>query len=138
MFDLLESKPAYRYARSFVAFSLVGAGTAGVYFITLAIFLELLRIDYRLAVSVSYFSGVMFHFFMNKLFTFKTKTPQAFVGQAFRYPVLVGVNYVLTIFVVTLTVERLNYAPYVGVLFSMGLTVVTGYLMARYWIFRQR
>jgi putative flippase GtrA len=138
MIGSLWSKSAYTHAKSFVIFSIVGLGAAGVYFGTLAVFLEYLRLDYRIAVSASYFLGVIFHFLVNKLVTFKDRTPRAFVGQALRYLVLVLVNYILTIAVVTLVVERIGYPPYVGVVFSMCLTVVTGYLVARYWIFGQR
>lgn len=123
--------------RAFSLFALFGLATAGVYFAALTFLLEVLKIDYRLAVSVAYFLGVVFHFVANKSITFKQHDLTDIQRQIARYLVLVAVNYALTLVIVIFAVEVLGFAPYVGVLLSMGATVISGYLLSRFWVFKR-
>lgn len=72
-------------AKSFLVFSLVGATGAGIYFLILAVLLEILAIDYRAAVTIAYLLGMIFHFLTNKLLTFKNRELAATTTQLFRY-----------------------------------------------------
>jgi len=37
--------------------------------------------------------------------------------------------------IVLLTVEKLHQPPYLGVLISVGVTVIMAYLLSKHWIF---
>jgi putative flippase GtrA len=121
--------------KSFLVFSFVGAATAGIYFSSLAIMLEIFEIDYRIAVTISYFLGVTFHFLANKFVTFKNNELSGAITQIFRYATVAALNYVVTMLIVLLTVEKLHQPPYVGVLIAVGATVIMAYLLFKYWIF---
>ena len=122
---------------SFLVFCLVGAATAAIYFLSLAMLLEMFGLRYRVAVTLSYFLGISCQFLLNKLVTFKDRNFAEIVPQMLRYALVVVANYALTMLVVVFTVETLGLAPYVGVLFSVGLTVVSGFLLSKYWTFRR-
>jgi len=121
--------------KSFLVFSFVGAATAAIYFSSLAVLLELFTINYRGAVTISYFLGVTFHFLTNKFVTFRNKESSGAVTQLFRYAFVVALNYVVTMMIVLLTVEKLHQPPYLGVLISVGVTVIMAYLLSKHWIF---
>jgi len=118
-----------------VRFGLVGGATAAIYFAVLTLNLELLRASYTLAVSISYVVSVIFQFAANKYFTFGSKTTR-FGRQLPKYLVLLILNYLVTIVVVKFVVEILALSAYCGVLASVPLIMVIGYVLSRRWIFK--
>ena len=142
---LVTAKKAYQIVaniinvelRTFSFFAFFGIATAAVNFAFLALCLEILGVEYRIAVSSSYIIGVLFHFSMNKMITFNQNTLSGTRQQFFRYIVLVAINYVITLLIVMLAVEVFGLLPYHGVLLSMGATVITGYIISRSWVFKR-
>ena len=123
--------------RKYFRFALVGATTAAIYFTVLAFFLEILKADYRLGVSVSYTVSVAFQFLANKYFTFESRSKNI-AHQFSRFLVLLLLNYLLTILIVRYVVENLGFNPYIGVIASIPVIVVTGFLLSRYWIYTDK
>ena len=123
--------------KAFLLFGFVGLTTAGVNIGTLAVLLETFNIEYRISSSVSYIIGVLFHFSMNKLITFNKRSMSGTGQQALKYLVLVLVNYMITLLLVVCSVETFHLTPYYGVAFSMGVTMITGYTISRFWIFKK-
>jgi putative flippase GtrA len=117
-------------------FGLVGAATAAIYFLVLAFHLEVLGVNYHWAVSVAYLVSVAFQFIANKYFTFQSKS-QSVLAQLSKYLMLLLVNYAVTIFVVRFVVEKLGLSAYHGVLASIPLIMVIGYVLSRHWIFKK-
>ena len=124
--------------RTFLVFAGVGAATAALYFSSLALQIEVLSIDYRVAVTISYLLGNVFQFSVNKLLTFKNKDLPGTLPQLFRYAAVAAFNYVLTMLIVLFVVEVLRQPPYLGVIFSIGVTMIAGYLLSKHWIFANR
>lgn len=120
----------------FLKFGLVGAATAAIYFLVLAFYLEVLGANYNLAVSIAYIVSVVFQFITNKYFTFKSETTSV-LPQLLKYLVLLTINYLLTILVVRFVVEKLGLTAYHGVLASIPLIMVVGYLLSKHWIFKK-
>lgn len=116
------------------AFLIVGFTTAFIYFATFTLFWKWVGLSYTLSVSVSYFVAILFHFNANRFFTFKNHE-QSMIRQLSRYAFLILINYVITVLILRLTVEVLNLSPYLGIIFSVGITVNFSYLIARYWVF---
>lgn len=131
----VRDRPLLRDVKSFLVFSFVGAATAGIYFLSLAVLLEMFAMDYRVAVTISYSLALTFHFLTNKLITFKNKELAGSVAQVLRYAIFAAFNYVLTMIIVLLTVEKLHRPPYLGLLLSVCVTVIVGYLLSKHWIF---
>ncbi len=121
--------------REFALYGLVGLFTMGVYFVLFFLIFALLNYDYRYAVSISYLAAVIFHFTSNKLITFRRNDVLGAGVQLARYFVLVIVNYLITIFIVGIAVELFAYPPYVGILLAILATVISGYMISKFWVF---
>ena len=122
-------------AKSFLVFSLVGATGAGIYFLVLALLLEVLATDYRVAVTIAYSLGTIFNFLTNKLLTFKNRESSDTTIQLFRYAAVAAFSYVLTMLIVLFTVEGLHHSPYFGAIASHAVTLVVNYLLSKHWVF---
>lgn len=120
--------------RTLFIFLIVGALTALIYFTSFAFLWNLNHINYKIAVSISYTLAVVFQFTANFKFTFESDNCCLF-KKIMRYLAVILINYFITLGVVHVAVENLLLSPYIGIVFSVGITVVVGYLLARFWIF---
>lgn len=120
---------------AFAKFGLVGATTAGIYFFVLWGADSVLGFNYILAVSAAYVISTAFHFLANRHFTFAAIDDKR-TSQLVRYSAMWVFNYLITIVVVSVCVERYLLSPYVGVCISVLFTMITGYILARYWVFK--
>ncbi|MBC8178243.1 MAG: GtrA family protein [Deltaproteobacteria bacterium] len=122
------------FQRSLFFFLITGALTAGVYFSIFAIMWNLLHINYKISLTAAYWGGLCFHFFMNRHVTFRSYCN---IGrQVTKYLIMSFVNYVIALVVTVMVVNSLHFSPYVGVILSVCITVMSGYLMSRFWVFR--
>lgn len=124
----------HEHKKFFLTFLMTGGMTALIYFSVFALLWNVLHLNHIIAVSAGYLSGTTFHFFANKTFTFKAKDPQVLLPM-FKYLILILINYIITLIIVQITLLFIP-SPYVGILFSTGATVITGYLLFKYWIFK--
>ena len=106
-----------------------------VYYATFKILNSILMLDYRLAVSIAYVVSIVCHFLMNKTFTFR-KNNVNLDRQIIKYIVTCAINYLITIIVVELTVKRLLLPADFGLIASISITVLSGYLLTRFWVFQ--
>lgn len=120
---------------AFTKFGIVGATTAAIYFLVMWIADSVLEANYIFAVSTAYLVSTIFHFVANRHFTFGA-TKGKHYHQAVRYLVLWLINYLITIAIVSLCVEKFLLSPYLGVCIAVIFTVITGYSLARYWVFK--
>lgn len=118
-------------------FGIVGAVTAAIYFLVMWVTNTLIGLHYILSITAAYFSSTTFHFLANRHFTFSA-LQESHANQLSRYMVMWGVNYVITLVVVSVCVNSFGLSPYIGVCVSVVVTVMTGYLFSRFWVFRVR
>ena len=119
---------------TFVRFVFVGGTAAALQLISLAAMLQVARIDYRLAAAVAFAVSVIFHFLANRHFTFRIAgAPE--ISQVARYLVIVGLNFLLTLAVTSLSVEVFHWSAYVGTVLSILTTVSVSYGGSKYWVF---
>lgn len=123
-----------RSARGFLSFLLVGGITAGVNFGLLAIALEVLRLEYRLSVSVAYAGALSFQFLANRGVTFKAARGDPRV-QLVRFLLLAGANYLLTLAMVTIGVGLFGISVYAAVFVSLLITTPLGFVLSKRWVF---
>jgi len=121
--------------RAITLFLSIGALTALLYFTLFTVIWQLLHIDYRIAVTFSYLMAVSFHFLMNRRVTFQA-TRGNFIPHIMKYIVMAFINYLITILIVEFSVKLLLLSPYFGVVIAVGVTVVSGYLMLKFWVFQ--
>lgn len=135
MLTLQNLKRFLRERYSLVVYLLVGCLTAAIYFSLFALLWQVLGVNYKLAVSVTYMLSVLFHFTMNRRFTFKAHGKDL-VQQLLRYACMITINYFVTLAVMYLVVEILQVTPYAGVLLAIFVNVNTNFIMSRFWVFR--
>ena len=117
-------------------FLLIGGITAAIYFGLLTVFLEILSFDYRVGVSIAYLAAVSFHFFANRRLTFRANHENP-LQQVVRYLPMVALNYLLTVVIVTVSVEILGLTPYVGAAVAIVVTAGLGFIISKAWVFRK-
>lgn len=121
--------------RSVVYYLTIGTLSAVVYFTAFALLYNLLKVDYKIAVSIAYFLSAIFNFLANRYFTFQSHGKDLFL-HLIKYTAMLAINYLITLAVVRFIVENLELSPYLGILGAIALTVGSGYLMAKYWVFQ--
>jgi putative flippase GtrA len=123
------------HAVRFLKFACVGGLTALIYFLIMWIAQSVFLFHYLLSISLAYFVSTMFHFLMNRQYTFLA-TQDAHWDQLRRYGVMWVVNYLITILIVNICVERLLLSPYLGVCISVLFTSAIGYVLGHFWVFK--
>jgi putative flippase GtrA len=118
-------------------FGIVGVLTAGIFFSAMYMFDSFLGLNYLVCTSLAYVLSTSFHFFANKYFTFGNRQTIV-LGQVVRYLIVWVLNYLITISIVRLGVEKMKLSPYLGVCCSVAITVFIGYFLSRYWIFKAK
>lgn len=121
--------------RMFLTFITIGTLTAVVYFSIFTVLWKWMGINYKIAVTSAYLPAISFQFITNRAFTFKNHADKI-LHQAAKFMMLVIINYILTILIVTGAVVYLSVSPYSGILLSIGVTVITGFLFSKLWVFR--
>lgn len=120
---------------SMLLFLLVGALSAIVNFASFSLLWKIFSINYQIAVSIAYILSVIVHFTSNRTITFKSYRENA-LQQIKKYLVLIVINYIITLMTLHIAVMILNLSPFLGIIFAIGLTVCTGYLISQFWVFR--
>lgn len=121
----------------FWAYLVVGGLTALIYFGFIALGVEILELDYRIAVSVAYVFAVSFHFLANRKFTFRVVDNRV-IRQSIRYLGVLMINYLITISIVSLLVGKHGVSTYLSAAVSIVVTVGIGYLASKFWVFRNK
>jgi putative flippase GtrA len=116
-------------------FLAIGLTTFIFYFLLFSFLWEVLKINYRVAISIAYISAITFYFFANRRFTFKANHQSA-GGQVKRFLILMGLNYLITLSLVHYTVEILHLPPYSGMLLAVITTTISNYFIGKLWVFK--
>lgn len=114
-------------------FFLVGAVN---FVITLVIFYSLLRIvkiDYLLALTVSWIVGLIFSYTVNFVWVFKPESQLQFRKRFIRYFVANGVSFTLNIFLLSIAVDTFKWDPFISQFALIPVVVCFNFLTAKYW-----
>lgn len=125
------------HVQTFLKFGLIGLLTAGIYFSVMWVADSLLGFGYFLAVTAAYVAATSFQFNANRQFTFRASA-EGQHKQIRRYLVLLAINYIVTVLIVSICVERLGLSAYIGVCVSVLVTVFVGYCLSHFWVFKNR
>ena len=120
--------------RRVVSFLAVGGTTALLYYALIGLFYSLLGMPHLIAISIAYLGGIGFHFVGNRTVTFGAHGGDA-KAQGVRYLVLAGLNYVVAMAVVLISVDTAGWNVYVGSTLAIFATMAIGYLGMQHWVF---
>ena len=119
---------------SIFIFLLIGALTAVLYIGLFNILYKLFDINYQIALLLSYVLSVTFYFYVHRRFTFRSHGHPV-SRQLVRFIIMLIMNYFITLGIVHFVVETLHLSPTLGIVISIGLTVITNYLIGKFWVF---
>lgn len=124
--------PSGRHDRRIARYLLVGTASffldAGCIWLTYRKF----HLQLAAATTLGFVAGLAFNFTASKLFTFEVRSDGK--GQVVRYAVLLGVNYLLTLIIVSSS-EAWGPGYLAGKLCSVGLITCSNYLVLHHWVF---
>jgi putative flippase GtrA len=118
-------------------FIFVGLVTFGINFSSFHLFYAVIALDYKAAVSIAFVITVVSHFLLHRAFTFEA-TDQALVHHTWKYFVMLGLNYSISLTVVWFTVEIAKISPYFGVVASTLATACVSFFLMKYFVFEER
>ncbi|WP_159077396.1 GtrA family protein [Polynucleobacter rarus] len=116
-------------------FLCVGGSAAGIYFAIVHTLTIWVKLPVMLSISVGYICSVVFHFLVNRRYTFGQKGNWS-VTELLRYMTVAVLNYVLTVVVVSLLTQNTTIGLNLVVACAILTTTSFGFLASRYWIFR--
>lgn len=116
-------------------FGVVGVITAAIYFFVMWLVTSEVGAGYILAVTAAYCVSTLFHYLVNRNFTFNAQSGKH-KQQLAKYILLWIINYLITLVVVSIFVERIGLSVYWGVCASVVVTFFVGYILSSYWVFK--
>nr|WP_239479056.1 GtrA family protein [Rothia sp. ZJ1223] len=117
----------------------VGVGVTGVIFELLILYIvkNVLDGDNKIAVTASYWLGIIFSFLLQKFFAFENKeTATKVVGaQVLSYSLLLLVNYLFTLGFIALFAEMLGI--YIARMVALMITTGWNFFVYKYFVFKK-
>lgn len=83
---------------------------------------------------MAYAGALSFQFFANRRVTFKAAEGDPRV-QLFRFLIIAGANYLLTLTLVTIGVGLFGISMYAAVFASLLITTPLGFVLSKRWVF---
>lgn len=120
--------------KSFMSYAIIGFTTAGLYFSGFVFFFRLCNLQYVIAISLAYLISLGFNFTANRCITFSKHKKQWHLQFA-KYLCVAFFNYLVSLITVHIVVENFHLSPYFGTIMAIGITVMSGYLFSKNWIY---
>ncbi len=120
-----------------IKFLFIGGTTALVNFSLIYLTNGILKLNHNLSISISFFSAMIYHFMMNKMFVFQEKKLSRLKYQIIQYLILSFINYLINLGVVNLLLLfKINI--YIGVAAATIITMLLTYFIMNRLIFNKK
>ncbi len=119
-----------------VKFTVFGFLTFGINLFCFHIFYGMLKLNYQFSISFAYIITVASHFSLHRTFTFRASKEKA-IPHIWRYVAMLVTNYLVTLFVMWLTVNIAKLSPYFGLFFSTGFSAGMSFFVMKYLVFKK-
>jgi len=117
-------------------FLIVGAGASVIQILILAVCLNLFGLRNEFSVVIAYIASVVFHFLVNRRFTFQMEQGPKIV-EVFRYLTIVLINLLITLLVSTAIINIFGLNAYIATIFSICATICVSFFSSKYWVFKK-
>ena len=106
---------------------------------TTLLYLLLLKsaIDYRLAILIAWFVGILFTYTFNYIWVFKPEVSFSFARRFWRYLLSYSLSLGLNLTGLNLLVETWGVDPFYAQLVTLPFIVTFNYLMTKFWSLRR-
>jgi putative flippase GtrA len=132
---LLQARYPFRRHPRLVRYFLVGVLSFCLDVGILWLAYRVLHLPIAVATTMGFAVGLTFNFSASKLFTFGVRSDTQ--GQTLRYAGLLGVNYLLTLILVSAS-QAWGPGYLIGKVCAAGLTVSLNYFALGHWVFVSR
>jgi putative flippase GtrA len=119
--------------QSFRRYLFVGVSTVFIDVALLALLRERFKGGLLSAVSVAYWSSIVYNFFLNRHWTFEAQKGMV-PKQIMQYGLLLVCNYLVTLLIVS-TIESMGVSEYIGKMFALGVTISWTYFIYKKIVF---
>lgn len=126
-----------RHFFTLLKFGCIGVLTALIYFLIIWVAQSVFLFHYLISISLAYLFSTIFHFWMNRQYTF-IATQEAHLVQFRRYAVMCLVSYLVTLLIVNICVEKLSLSSYLGVCIAVLFTSIISYFLGHFWVFKTK
>lgn len=116
-------------------FFICGILSAGIYYASLYLSIELLKIRDLIAVTLSHIISSIFNFYYNKFITFKCYSGIVQV-QIFKYIFILFLNYFCNLLIIYNLIERFSLNIYISSAFSILLLAFIKFFLSKYFIYK--
>ena len=86
------------------------------------------------ATAAAFAIAMTFHFVANKLFTFEAEGNTS--RQVGKYLIASLATYTITVLIIEVAKNRFGLSNLLAVLASASVTLVVGYVLGRFWVYR--
>lgn len=86
-----------------------------------------------LAATSGFFLGLLFNFIYHAFVSFRSTMS---LPRLARFLLVVGLNYVITMVLVYISLALLHQGALPGKILSLPVVAANGYLLSKYWVFR--
>jgi putative flippase GtrA len=135
LFHLFFSR-IFAWRAKILRFAMIGGLTFFIYYIFLWVCVDVFLIHYWLGIAIAYSLAVLFHFFANRRVTFNASDGD-FFKHTIRYIISCILNYIIQLVVIYLSHDYYGYNFYVGAILATCSTIVPGYLLMSFWVFKR-
>jgi putative flippase GtrA len=130
----LISKLKYEVIR----FTLVGMFNAGLTFVTYFLLLKIFKINYLIALIISWVLGVVFSYILNFSWVFKPEQRMQFKERFIKYFSAYLISFALNLFALTYIVEYIGFDPFYVQTALIPLIVIINFATSKFWSLRPK
>ena len=118
----------------FVKFSLVGVLNTGIHYVVFLLLYKCFEIYFLLASAIGYCMGLINSFFMNRVWTFRSKTMRK-KTQFMKFVIVNLLAMLINLGTLGILKVIFNVAPEFGQAISIGSAMIVNFLGNKYWTF---
>ena len=119
-----------------IKFLFVGGSTFVLYVSMIFLLHSYLGVRHNIAITISYFLALVYHFSMNKMFVFASSQSEHIKIEMPKYIALTAGNYLLSIFLANIALY-FSLSIYAGIFLSPLITMCITYMTMNHCIFRK-
>ena len=112
----------------------VGGLTTLGYFALFFLFWRFFSLPKLIAVSIAYSLFLVMNFLSHQTVTFQSHNKKT-SPQIVRYLLLVGFSFILTLLIIHILSDILNFYPMISVIISSVVTTFIGFTLSKYWVY---
>jgi putative flippase GtrA len=120
----------------FSRYSIVGIANTLVYGVLLYLFLTASVIPNWASVSCAFALAMVFQYFANRIFTFRSRSSSPVRTQFSKYILVATLNYGLTLFIVETLTGGDAFSKLIASSVAAVVTAFVGYVLSAYWVYR--